>query len=80
MEIKDGNVYINGKLLEEPYIKEKAYGDFGPYEVPEGCYFMLGDNRNGSTDSRRWTNKYVKKEKILGKALFKYFPGFKILW
>ncbi|ADU74926.1 MAG TPA: signal peptidase I [Hungateiclostridium thermocellum] len=80
VEIKDGNVYINGKLLEEPYIKEKAYGDFGPYEVPEGCYFMLGDNRNGSTDSRRWTNKYVKKEKILGKALFKYFPGFKILW
>ncbi|HOM02201.1 MAG TPA: signal peptidase I [Acetivibrio sp.] len=80
VEIKQGKVYIDGELLEEPYIKEETWGDFGPYEVPEGGYFMLGDNRNGSTDSREWVNKYVKKEKILGKALFKYFPGFKILW
>jgi len=75
VEIKDGNVYINGKLLEEPYIKEKAYGDFGPYEVPEGCYFMLGDNRNGSTDSRRWTNKYVKKKRFLEKLFLNIFLG-----
>lgn len=80
VEIKDGSVYIDEELLEESYLKEETSGGFGPYNVPEGSYFMMGDNRNNSTDSRYWKNKYVAKEKILGKALFKYFPGFKILW
>ena len=48
------------------------------YIVPENCYFMLGDNRNNSRDSRFWENTFVKKEKILGKALFKYYPS--IAW
>lgn len=81
VEVKDGKVYINGsdKPLDDSYIKEKAVGDFGPYQVPDGCYFMMGDNRNDSLDSRFWVNKFVKKEKILGKVYFKYFKGFKLL-
>jgi len=64
VEIKAGKVYIDGELLAESYLKENTVGDFGPYTVPEGSYFMLGDNRNNSTDSRYWQNKFVKKEKI----------------
>ncbi len=47
--------------------------------VPEGSYFMLGDNRNRSKDSRFWTNTFVKKEKILGKAVLRYFPSPKLI-
>ena len=47
-------------------------GDFGPYEVPEDSYFMLGDNRNWSKDSRFWNNTYVKRDAILGKAVLRY--------
>lgn len=77
--IQDGDIFINDSTipLEEPYIKEKINGSFGPYEVPEGHYFMLGDNRNNSRDSRFWENTYVEKDKILGKVLFRYFKGFK---
>lgn len=75
--IKSGRVYINDSKvpLEEPYLKEEpaSIGD-GVYEVPEGCYFMLGDNRNNSKDSRMWENKYVKKEDILAKAMFRFYP------
>lgn len=79
VEMKEGKVYINGSdaPLDEPYLKETAYGDFGPYEVPEGKYFMMGDNRNNSLDSRSWVNHYVPKKDILGKVLFRYFRGFK---
>lgn len=75
--IKDGDVYLNGSdtPLDEPYVKVDAEGDFGPYEVPEGYYFMLGDNRNNSKDSRYWINPYVAKDKILGKAWVRYFPN-----
>ena len=68
IQIVEGRVYVNNELLDEPYLKETPYGNFGPYEVPEGHYFMLGDNRNNSEDSRYWRNKYVAKDKILGKA------------
>lgn len=82
VEIIDGKVYIDGSLeplrddfLPEPMNKE----DFGPYKVPEESYFMLGDNRNYSEDSRYWENKFVSKDKILGKAIFKYFPKIELL-
>lgn len=78
VEIKDGSVYIDGKPLEETYLKEPMTGEFGPFVVPEGHYFMMGDNRNISYDARYWENKYVAKDKIRGKALFKY-PDFKWL-
>lgn len=76
--IKDGAVYINDKKLDEPYLREPMIGNFGPFQVPEGKYFMLGDNRNNSKDSRYWQNKYVSKDKILGKAIFQYYPKFKL--
>ena len=76
VEIKDGAVYIDGIALEEEYLKEEMRGSYGPYEVPEGCYFMLGDNRNSSADSRRWDNKYLKREDIEAKVIFRYSPDF----
>ena len=73
---EDGKVYINGSdtPLDEPYLAEPMEGSYGPYTVPEGCYFMLGDNRNNSRDARFWENKYVKKDKIIAKVLFCYYP------
>lgn len=81
VEIKDGKVYINGSQtpLDDSFTPETPTGDYGPYVVPEGSYFMLGDNRNHSGDSRFWKQPYVEKEKIVGKAIFRYFPGVKIL-
>lgn len=76
--INEGKIYINGSEtpLEEPYLKEEWVNGTGPYmfEVPEGSYFCLGDNRNDSADARYWKNTYVTKEKIIGKAIFTYFP------
>ncbi len=78
--IDDGNLYINGVLTEEPYLKEEpAPMDFGPYNVPEDHYFALGDNRNVSKDSRAWINTYVPSENIVAEPLFRYLPSFKIL-
>ena len=75
VEIKAGVTYVNGEVLDEPYLNETpAPRDFGPYEVPEGHYFMMGDNRNNSNDSRFWKNTYVPREYVLGKALFVYWP------
>ena len=68
--------YINGSdtPLDEPYLPEPMEGSYGPYEVPEGCYFMMGDNRNNSLDARFWDNKFVAKNKIVAKVLFCYYP------
>lgn len=76
VEIRDGLVYLNdsAKPLEEPYLKETPVGDYGSYQVPEDGYFMLGDNRNWSKDSRFWENTYVTREEVLAKAVFRYYP------
>lgn len=81
VEIKDGKVYINGSKepLKDSFTPETPVGDYGPYTVPENSYFVLGDNRNYSEDSRFWNNPYVAEDKILGKAVLKYFPGIKLL-
>lgn len=83
IQIINGEIYINNSKLplNEPYITaEKPLGNFGPYIVPENHYFVLGDNRNDSKDSRYWENKFVEKNKIMGKVIFKYYPRFKPLW
>ena len=77
VEVADGAVYVNGEMLTEDYIAETTQGDFGPYLVPEGSYFMMGDNRNHSLDSRFWENKFVPKDEILGKVVLRYYKGFK---
>ena len=78
IDIEDVKIYINGSTepLQEDYLKEEWTVATGPYtfEVPEGSYFMMGDNRNDSWDARYWSNTYVTKDKILGKALFTYWP------
>ena len=76
VQIKDGKVYINDSdtPLDEPYLPEPMEGSYGPYTVPEGCYFMMGDNRNNSLDARFWKNQFVEKDKIIAKVLFTYFP------
>ncbi len=80
IDIRNGKVYLNNSEtpLEETYLPEAM--DPEPdahFEVPEDSYFMLGDNRNFSADARRWNQKYVKKEKIIAKVLFRYYPSIK---
>lgn len=81
VEIIDGKVYVNGSKtpLEDDFIPEEMQGSFGPYTVPEGCYFMLGDNRNHSKDSRYWENTFVSFDQIVGKAVLRYYPNMKLL-
>lgn len=75
----DGKVYIDDSdtPLEEPYLPEPMEGSYGPYTVPEGSYFVMGDNRNNSMDARFWKNTYVEKDRIIAKVLFSYFPSIK---
>ncbi len=74
---QEGNVYVNGDELEEPYLKEKNLGkcelEF-PYEVPEEATFMLGDNRAVSIDSRIRTIGCAEEDQILGEAVFRAWP------
>lgn len=79
VEIHNGEVTIDGEVLSEPYLTTTTEGDFGPYIVPEDHYFMMGDNRNNSADSRYWRNTYLSKDKIVGKAVLRYWPSFKRL-
>ncbi|MCI8484789.1 MAG: signal peptidase I [Lachnospiraceae bacterium] len=75
----DGVIYIDGKPLEKDFTQKVSYDEFGPYTVPEDSYFMMGDNRNDSWDSRYWEHKFVKREDIIGKAAVSYFPHPRIL-
>jgi signal peptidase I len=81
LEIKDGKVYINDsdEALDDSFINGKSLGDYGPYFIPNDSYFMMGDNRMNSQDSRFWYKSFLNKNKILGKAIFRYSPSFKIL-
>lgn len=74
----DGKVYIDGRQISD-YTQNPFWEDFGPYEIPENCYFMMGDNRSNSWDSRYWTNKFVDIDDIIGKAEFEYYPEIKLL-
>ena len=81
VEIKNGKVFINGEEDEEAnsHVPETPTGNYGPYVVPEGCYFMLGDNREHSKDSRFWSNTFVTYDEIVGKAIIRYYPSIKVL-
>ena len=81
VEIRDGKVYINGSSepLDDSFVPETPKGNYGRYVVPEDSYFMLGDNREHSRDSRFWDNSFVTFDEIVGKAVVRYFPSIKLL-
>ncbi|HRU96060.1 MAG TPA: signal peptidase I [Ruminococcus sp.] len=73
----DGSVYVNDELIDEPYVIEKSIGKCDltfPYEVPDNKYFILGDNRMLSVDSRNADIGCIGKEQIVGKVLFRIWP------
>ena len=73
----DGNVYVNGEILDEPYVTEKALGDCDlefPYKVPTTGYFVLGDRRTNSVDSRNSAIGVVSQEDIIGKVVLRVWP------
>lgn len=74
---EEGNVYVNDRLISEPYVNKKSLGESDikyPYQVPEGEYFVLGDERETSIDSRNSTIGTISKEDIIGEVIFKVWP------
>lgn len=69
VEIQNGKIFINGYTkIDLSFANAVPVRDFGPYVVPENCYFVLGDDINNSKDSRYWKNTYVRKDQIIGKV------------
>ena len=74
---EDGNVYVDGQYLDEPYLAEKSLGDANidlPYQVPDNRYFCMGDHRSTSVDSRHSEIGCVSEEQIVGKIVFRVWP------
>ena len=73
----DGNIYLNGEKLEEPYVQQKDFGECDlefPFQVPQEQYFVVGDMRESSVDSRNSLIGCVPKDQIVGKVFFRVWP------
>lgn len=68
VQIQDGYLYVNGVKYNEKFLQARIIHDYGPYTVPEGMYFMMGDNRNNSNDSRNPNVGPVTRDQILGRV------------
>lgn len=74
---EEGNVYVDGEVLEEPYVTNKQKGETNiefPYQVPESEYFVLSDERDKTTDSRNEDIGLIKKDNVIGKVIFRVWP------
>ena len=74
---ENGTVFVNGTELEEPYVLEKAFGECDieyPYQVPDSRYFLMGDHRKTSVDSRTSAVGCISEEQIVGKIVFRVWP------
>ena len=79
----DGTVFLNGEELDEPYITEKALGECDvefPYQVPENAYFVMGDRRETSIDSRSSMIGCIAKDQLIGKILCRVWPLSELAW
>ena len=74
---EDGTVIVDGQILDEPYVQEKAFGSCDlklPYQVPEGKYFLMGDHRETSVDSRHSSVGCIAEDAIVGKIVYRIWP------
>lgn len=76
IEIKDGEVWLNGELMTEPYIHTVTGGDVSIAAIPDGYYFMMGDNRAVSLDSRSDVIGLISEDRIIGEVVFRFWPIF----
>ena len=78
VEIIGGQVFIDHSTapLDDSFTREPARGNYGPFYVPEDHYFVLGDNRNNSFDSKSWDDPFIPRTAFMGRAIFTYYPRF----
>lgn len=74
VEIKDSILYVNGEAVEEPFTDQSTYPDYPETVVPEGSYFVLGDNRDNSRDSRFEDVGFIEEDEIIGKVFMRIYP------